>query len=263
MDLKEFRASGWLELYLMGGCNQEQTAIVEKALDDYPELQEDIREISSALSSYANIYKKTPSPELKGKILEAASSQNLERGSPKNTSTLKEPSANSSSFAITWLFGLLALGALGFSLLQHNNHKTEREIWEQDKIRCDSIEQARSIEFALLEDLKEGNNQFINIDPTGNYTQVALTLVVNAVTQKNYLKVANLPVLNANQSFQMWSLKPDTAPIPLTVFQGDEGVFIPVDFEEGTPTYAITIEPRGGVASPTLANLIGTWSVSS
>ena len=49
-------------------------------------------------------------------------------------------------------------------------------------------------------------------------------------------------------------------PVPLDVFQGDEKI-LEVAFEEGTETYAITIEPLGGQESSNLDNLIGTISV--
>ena len=71
----------------------------------------------------------------------------------------------------------------------------------------------------------------------------------------------SLPAIASNESYQLWSMKPDQAPIPLTVFQGDEGVFIPVDYEENTGTYAITVESFGGVESPTLENLVATVGV--
>jgi hypothetical protein len=56
-------------------------------------------------------------------------------------------------------------------------------------------------------------------------------------------------------------LKGDLAPIPLDVFESQEGVFIEVKFEENTNVYAITVEPRGGGTVPTLDNLVGTFKM--
>ena len=267
MDVKQFRESGLLEIYLIGGCTEEQIAIVEKALDDYPELQEDINEISSALFTYASIQKKAPSAGLKDKILKEA---NPDRAIKESTNGSKSdakvdpenPSPTRSGLSpLTWLLGLVSLASLAFALFQNSNHNREAAEWRQERILCDSIQQSQQLEFALLEDLRDADNQFINIAPTENNQNIALTLVINETNKKNYLKVSNLPNLSSDQSYQLWSLKPEQDPIPLTVFQGDEGVYIPVDFEENTPTYAVTIEPRGGSESPTLSNLLGTWSV--
>jgi len=79
-------------------------------------------------------------------------------------------------------------------------------------------------------------------------------------TKKNFIELKKMPSITSQQSYQLWSLKADVAPIPLTVFQGDENIF-EVAFEEGTGTYAITIEPLGGKESPSLENLVGTISI--
>jgi len=47
----------------------------------------------------------------------------------------------------------------------------------------------------------------------------------------------------------------------LTVFKKGDNYILPVDFEEGTQTYAITIEKAEGVQVPTLSRLIGTIGV--
>ena len=94
-----------------------------------------------------------------------------------------------------------------------------------------------------------------------NYPTASLLIHNNNSSKKNYLQLSALPALSDNQSFQLWSLKADQDPIPLDVFDGTGDRIIEVQHINGTETYAITIEPKGGSKIPTLENLIGTFSL--
>ena len=104
-------------------------------------------------------------------------------------------------------------------------------------------------------------NRILNMTPTSGYPETQLLFHINTVDRQNFIQVQNLPGIAANQAFQLWSLKPGVDPIPLTVFKQGDDFIIPVDFEEGTGTYAITIEAEGGAQVPTLERLIGTVTV--
>lgn len=258
MDVREIRASGLLEQYVMGTCSRQEIEIVEQALIDFPDLKNDLYQIGAALELYTDSYKIDPSPALKDKILSEARD-----GTKPPQSTTTPPSSNSSVYP-PWLTALLALGCLGLLYLYitaNQNHKTLQDQYDRDRIICDSIQTASDLQFALISDLQNPNNEFLALTPTPKYSETDLTLIYNDDEEINYLQVGNLPSITAQQSYQLWSLKPGINPIPLTVFQGDEGIFIPIDFEDGTATYAITIEQFGGVQSPTLDDLIGTVNV--
>ena len=254
MDIKEFRESGLLELYLIGACNDAEKAEVEKALDQYPELQKDIAEISKSLEKYGAIQGHQPSAGLKEKILDAASSS-----SQQTVNNLNRPW--SSSGLLTTLLGLATV-ILGSLVIYLNSQLSNSQAQIKElELECDSIQQNMQLQYAWMNDIQDSNSEWIELTATDKYSETDIVLVHNDALKKNYLQLKNLPPINANQSYQLWSLKPDIAPIPLTVFQGDEGVFVPVDFEDGTQTYAITIEPFGGLDSPTLSNLLGTMSI--
>ena len=113
----------------------------------------------------------------------------------------------------------------------------------------------------MYDQISSKRNTPIFFAATDNYSETKLILHYNPSDRRNYIQVSNLPTLEAGQAFQLWSLKDGVDPIPLTVFSKEDGDLIPVDFEEGTGTYAITIEKAGGVDSPTLTRLIGTAGV--
>jgi|GEM_PF-265588 len=64
MTLSEIRKSGLLELYLLGHLNEEENLIVQKALFQFPELEEDLDEIEQTLIQYSEKISPPPPPNL-------------------------------------------------------------------------------------------------------------------------------------------------------------------------------------------------------
>jgi len=253
MGIKEFRESGLLELYLIGACGDDEMKVVEKALKDYPELQNDIAEISKGLQGFAQVQGHRPSAGLKDKIMDAVDS-------PSN-STVESKSGGKTNSWLTSTLGVAALVLGGLGIYLNSQLVKKSQALDQLQQECEERQAQTEMQFAWIQDIQNENSKWIDLTATDKYNQTEIILVNNNQLKKNYLQVINIPNITSQQSFQLWSLKPDQAPIPLTVFQGDESTFIPVDFEDGTPTYAITIEPFGGVESPTLENLVGTMTI--
>ena len=260
MDVKAIRESGLLELYLMGACDESDKKIVEQALEQYPELQQDLAEISEALEQYGALHGIQPGEKLKDAIMQEAKRSNQSYSSDPDLKV----ATDRRSGVLRTLSILGSLGTLLFGLLYFNAQNENREFqkeFEEYKLLCDSLEEASQLEYAFIDDLQHPSNRILPFTSTGTFANVAFYMIYNEELQKNFLQIDRLPPITPQQSYQLWSLKPDQAPIPLNVFQGDEGLIIPVDFEDGTATYALTIEPRGGQESPTLSNLIGTVNV--
>lgn len=254
MGIAEIRESGLLELYAIGGATKEEIDIVEQALLEHPKLKEDLYEIGGAMEVYARAHQVTPSPGLKERVLnQVSSSKPLANNSSRSSSGIP----NWITYVAGGLVGLL------FLLFFSTNSKYRNLKEENDRIRieCDSVRQASLLQFTMMEQLQNPNNDVLAFSASERFNQTELFLIYNQTSKQNFIQVKNIPLINAQESYQLWSLKPGQDPIPLTVFQGDEGLFIPVDFEDDTATYAITIERNGGAQSPNLDNLIGTVNV--
>jgi hypothetical protein len=256
MGIAELRASGLLELYVIGGATAEEVKTVEQGLLDFPELKVDLYEIGGAVEVYAEIHKMEPSVQLKNVIMRKVGVKSAAKSSSLPTST----------GIPKWLTYLLAVlvGILGILYwTTNNNYNVMSAEYAASQNESDSIRQANVIQYALMEQLQDQDNEVLAFSATEKFDQTDLFLLYNENSKRNFIQLKNIPPISAQESYQLWSLKAGQDPIPLTVFQGDEGLFIPVDFEDGTATYAITIEQRGGAQSRNLANLIGTINVPS
>ena len=257
MTLKEIRDSGLLELYAIGTADAEEQSLVEQALTDHPELLNDLKQISDTLLGYASAHSIEPGQGLKDNILK-------EVGGVKKEKSEKElPKSNK-----IWpgLAGILALLCLWLGYLMNQQQNTSNTLRTQYNIlvhQCDSVRQERDIQYASLESLTDPDNEILIVTATPKYSSTLLYLYHNDTDQINFIQIKNLPPIdNVNQSFQLWSLKGSDAPIPLDVFQSNGNDLVEVSHVLDTDVYAITIEPKGGSQSPTLDDLIGTFSVS-
>ena len=256
MTLKEIRDSGLLELYAIGTADVQERRLVEQALTDHPELLNDLKQISETLLGYASAHAIEPSPGLKDKILKDA-------GGIKVDTLDKNARSNK-----IWpgLAGVLALLCLWLGYLFNAQQNTSNLLsvqYENLVQQCDSLRIQRDMQFASLESLTDPDNDILIVSATPKYASTQLYFYHNNIDKKNFIQIKNLPTIdNASQSFQLWSLKGSDAPIPLDVFQSDGNDLVEVSHIEDTDVYAITIEPKGGSQSPTLDDLIGTFSVA-
>ena len=256
-SITDIRESGLLELFVLGDLPPAEHREVEEALRVYPELREDIREIEQALEQLA--FAKTSPP--RAEVLEGALSA-IETGG--KTVGPEAPSGKTARVLAT-AFGVLALVAsLAALYLWGDRHTAETELraTETELAECFAKQRANDPRIATLDDLQRDDNRVVALEPTEAYPTATLLLYDNPTTGRNYLTVAELPPLPTGKAYQLWSLKEGVDPIPLDVFDADTGV-VPVTYEAGTGSYAITVEDAGGAESPNLAELVGVAALGA
>lgn len=263
MTLIEIREGAYLELYAIGQLSEAEASAIEIAIDTYPELKSELNEIEDSLQYYAEAHAIQPSFTLKETILKKARAQNSRSSDTIDLNTSSTPKPPSLAFKILLLALMLSsLGLLMTLITKQHRLDVLGDKYSQEKIICETESKNLKERIALLEALQNDNNSIIKIDPTDKYPDTKIYIHTNPASKKNFIQVQELPPLAADQSFQLWSLKGDSDPIPLNVFDGDINL-LEVDFIEGTSAYAITIEDLGGSQTPNLANLIGVFSISS
>lgn len=260
MNFNEILESGLLELYVLGNLSGDELNEVERYIQKFPQLKSEILEIEKALYRYDNLYKtEAPSGSLDKILSQIPESDLPTQQGPKQDNLTNHSSKWRRLSAI--LTGLLLLSLFFF----YSNHKNAQNKYnEQNKIlvECENENEELRRKEESYTAILEYDSRKIAIAATEKYPETALIIHSNPVRKKNYLQISNLPALNENQSYQLWSLKGENdPPTPLDVFENQIEGLIQVSYIEGTNAYAITIEPKGGKQSPTLENLIGVFSI--
>lgn len=254
LSLTDLRASGLLELYVIGELSPREHAQVEEAIQSYPELKQELQDIEQTLQQLAFAKTIPPNSRVLTHTLAAIPGVKI------NPIALPAAPRNWAALGLLLLsFALLSSAVYFWNL----NKQTSAQLASVQAERNDCLAQqeATKAPIAMLEDLQRSDNQIVKIGASDKYPSANVYLYLNNNTKRNYLTLSEMPALAADQSYQLWSLKANVDPIPLNVFDDAETI-IPVAFEEGSANYAITIEQKGGATAPNLEELIGVFSVS-
>jgi anti-sigma-K factor RskA len=228
-----------------------------------PELQAYVARLSAATGGLAGaVPKAEPPPQLRAKILaQVAPKQKMV--------TLPE---RKYGFGIWLPWSLATCLAILCLLLSAQNGQVKKALAMQAQQIGDLNQLAQSLESATnnlqqtVLALQETNrlaglriamlNSLLSDAPKA----VAVSLWDNA-KQEGVFVVQNLKPLPADRDYQLWVLDNSTTPVDAGVFRVDENGAVRVDFRtkqliKVPGKFAVTEEVRGGVASPTMKNMV-------
>lgn len=253
MNVREYISTGILEEYLLGLLNADQQKSVEAAMAEYPAIREAYSQLEKDLELYAQA-KASTLPE----GLAAASLARIDAQAKPRSPIQRRLQIN------TLIWGILTLlltGTLAYSVFRNDQLKRDRV---EQQVLIDSISVACNDQNEEFEQVK----QQLEILRNGSYLPIALrgtelmpdalaTVYYNSDSGANYIDVLNLPDLPAGKAYQLWTLVPDQDPIDMGVLKLQE-IFKLQDFPyaEGAIAFAVTIEPEGGSAVPTLDQMV-------
>lgn len=256
MTIAEIKTSGLLEQYVLGLLSAEEVTQVEGYLAQYPELKRDISEIEYALKQVAIAAGETPRAGLENEIISSITGKQPSAPSSPSTPPTGLPSW------LTPLAGALAIGALIWGIMLNTKVHTLNQTIKDNQAACDSITTKQANDIIAYKQLLSPEVRVIPLQATPDFAMTKLTLFTNEAAKQNFIKISELPPIAANETYQLWSLKAGVDPIPLSTFSGSPDDIVAIDFEDGTGTYAITIEQKGGAKVPNLKRLIATVGVS-
>ncbi|NQX42726.1 Anti-sigma-K factor rskA [Pedobacter steynii] len=284
---KAYIESGILELYVLGELNEQEQHEVEAMAAQYPEVKQEISAIELAMEEYAIQHSVQPSIGLANKILEkieAATvatpkvSENLTPATPQEAKILPLYPEGYESKLKTLRIALIACAVLlivaGIALYTaHTELGTAKEqiiALNQDKQKF-----ANTVNY-----MKETNRELQTIadmpnDPDWKIVKLAGTkmdpqakMMVYWHTSGRHVMVDNskmgLPKNDQAHQYQLWALV-NGKPVNLGVFDVKaDTTHILLKMKEigSAQAFAVTLEKRGGVASPTMDQMIVMGSVS-
>jgi len=241
----------------------EEAYEFKKAMAANPELQAYVARLTAAAGAVAGAVPKVePPPQLRAKILaQVAPKQKIV--------TLPE---RKTGFAAWLPWSLATCLAILCLLLSMQNGQVKKALAAQAQQISDLNQLAQSLESATnnlqqtVLALQETNrlaglriamlNSLLSDAPTA----VAVSLWDNS-KQEGVFVVQNLKPLPADRDYQLWVLDNGTTPVDAGIFRVDENGNVRVEFKTKSlikvaGKFAVTEEAKGGVASPTLKNMV-------
>jgi Anti-sigma-K factor rskA len=268
INVKEYTESGILEDYLAGNVTDQERREVECLSKIYPEIKLELDQLGDALEKYAQAHSKIAPASLKNKIMEqltfldeaneeeATDNQLVEATSA--TPVIPLGSANRITTQPYWSWVAAAAcfvaGCLGYVAYQQGAKLTQAETAMATK------EAELQTQTQTLAAFNGADNQFITLKGVEKSPNSAVRVVWNPKTQDVYLNTLSLPEPTADKQYQLWCLV-GGKPVDLGVFD----VKTALQKMKAAPqadAFAVTLEKRGGSASPTLSEMYVLGKVS-
>ncbi|GAB3257950.1 anti-sigma factor [Larkinella harenae] len=291
MNTKEYIESGILEEYVLGTVSPQEKREVECLSSIYPEIRQELDNLSAALEEYALTLRHDPPSEVKTWLLNELDFSNPEDNISNESTSIETPliekpveapiqplnpeydfSNSRPTYRVTWMvaasLGLLVLFFAYFLYSQLQNSQqtlsslrnANQELTEE--VRGLRNQQAQSERTLAL--LKEPGMKVIRLNPTDSTTANLATVYWNSTTGQVNLEIDSLVQPPETQQYQLWAIV-DGKPVDAGVFEMEEGkpVVQQIKTFPQAQAFAITLEQRGGSPTPTLTAMVVMGKVTS
>jgi len=279
MDIKKYIASGILEDYILGLVSDEERQEVERYVQQYPAIQQEVNAIEEALGQFALSQAKPMPKGLDTQILahinnlattDPPSSDNTNTPSSREEETKPNTSTDTSNNGGGWIKGLLGLLTfLGLSAaaffyqksntlstesnqLQSNVSSLNQQLVDQQLV-CDNTKKQLEEQLAVL---RNESYRSILMKGTDKAPDALAAIYYNEADNKTYLDVRNMPAPTTDKQYQLWAIV-DGAPVDMGVFDLpiDSVDFVEVPHIANAQAFAVTLETKGGNPTPNLEEM--------
>jgi hypothetical protein len=281
MNVTEYISSGILELYASGNASPQEKQEVECMSHIYPEIKEELQHVQHALEEYAKLHAVTPPAHLKAKILaqlHTASAQDSHADIKDDVSislpsiesktelpALAESRPNNMEMTYAkkpsrvWMYAtaasLMLCAAIGYwsanvaedlqgkvaGLEKNIQTQTEQSAQYQQDIEIYKNPQYRKIQLAGIKEKSPAS---------------LVTVFWNKDNQEVRLVANNLPAPTQGKQYQLWAIK-DGKPVDMGMLPNDitTNSLVKMNNIDSAQAFAITLENKGGVPSPTMTEM--------
>lgn len=264
MNVNDYISSGILEAYALGELSYQERVEVEKVIAQYPEIKKELALIEQTQEAVLMRMAIQPDKKVKEELLSRIASKPAGK---------VVPLSNTIDAVRIWKWAVaasvsIALVASYLAYSYYSNWKSaqhdltdllaqnERMAQDYNRVnqRLDKIESDFLIAY---------NPAFVRVvmKGTAQSPDAMASVFWNETSKEVYLSVQNMKQLAQENQYQLWAII-DGKPVDAGVFDPTfTGLLKMKSIGSGATTFAVTIEPRGGKASPTLETMQVAGSV--
>lgn len=265
MDVNEYISSGILEAYALGSVSSQEKKEVECMSHIYPEIKIELDNIMLSIEKMAMAHKINPPVDVKSKLF--AQLKNLPVA---ETSTVKIVPLKSKNYyssfnkllAAACIVLAISMVALYFYETSNAVDLTKKlnlanETLTQRDFQISQLEEKKSFSDSEIAMFRNPDFKTVFLKSTNNKPADALAIVCcNTKEKKTVFAVSNLPEAPIDKEYQLWAIV-DGKPVDMGMIKADSLSvgFFEVKNIESAQAYAITLEKKGGVKSPTIEEM--------
>lgn len=288
MDVQRYISSGIIESYVVGLVSDQEAREVENAIAQYPEVKAAVEACRQDMERYVGLYAVTPPKTIRSRILDAIDNEETPEGERLLPEELREPDEEESSEikafkmpalkinpAHIWLYAailalLLLIISVSFNYYYSKQYKeylqkyaglttSQAELAEQSKAREAKL---RSLE-QELNLLKDPGFKWTRLSGAGKHTGQMVAIGWNPQSKEVYLLPLELPEAPPDQQYQLWAIV-NGRPVDAGVFEigPRQHALQKMKAVTAVQVFAITLEKKGGSATPALDQIFLTGKVN-
>lgn len=261
MNIQEYISSGILEAYVLGELPPAEAAEVEQLARDHQEIREEISRVELTLEKMAFATAVEPDANVKRNLFDTIE----EEAAPtdKKVIPMPAPSYGPASY-MKYVAAASILVAMVCAVLAYS-------YWSRWKAVQTELSTLIARNQQIAEDYNNVNQkldaleQNYNIINDAAYQRVALKGTENAPdarayiywdpsSENVYLSIRQLKALSQEKQYQLWAII-DGKPVDAGVFDGDTKGLLKMKNIASASAFAVTIEPKGGSANPSLETM--------
>ncbi len=266
MDIQAYISTGIIESYVLGNVTEQERREVSCLSHIYPEIRQEVERLELIFEKNAELLAKNPPKEWKSEILAAAikarqtqTKEHLQKQESKVVSLLPGYKRTLQMAAAI----IMLLGAAWYIIMLRKQNAIQRETLSgvKAKMVSDSLSHASKYAglYGITKEVLEGKSKRIEIKPTDNYPDARpMTVVWNAETGKVACISQGINLASSELDYQLWAIV-DGVPTSLGVMNKESNsqeVINMAQVKGNVQAFAITLEKKGGVATPTLERMI-------
>jgi anti-sigma-K factor RskA len=265
MNNREFIESGVLETYALGMCTEEEARRVEAICSEDPAVRAELDQIQEAINSYAASHSKTPNAETREKILAEIAALEEPEEITRPTLSFYNNRLSVAASLIVLSLSLLANIVLYNKWKAANNEVIALNSEKQqlaDNLRTNEVKyETMSKDMAIMGDPDMTKVMMKGMEKS---PESMAMIYWNKKSKEVFVGLNKLPMPEKGKQYQLWAIvdgKPVDAGM-ITMTEGDSSLHRMKDFETAQ-AFAITLEPEGGVTSPTMSEMyvMGTTGI--
>ncbi len=290
-NIQKYIESGIIDLYVLGELSVAEQAEVEKNAAAYPEVRSELKQVQLALGFYAGAHATTPPAGLRERVLGnvlAQISGSAGAGSlpvagngvidapasvfaapavavareavvrPMSTAPVALPASRSGWALAASVALILSLGGNALLYSRWKNASTDLVALQNDQTRLATTTRVVESKLGSLRQenqvLRSEEFRTVALAGTKDAPTAHARVLFNSATHKVYVDVRSLPALPEGKQYQLWALdkgKPvDAGMLAVNTATGSD--MQQMKDIASAQAFAMTIEPVGGSASPTM-----------
>jgi len=257
LDIKAYIESGILEQHVLGMSTPQESAEVIRYAAKYPVLQEEINSIEETLFKFGQAQAINPSVDLKAKIISQLDAKVYDLPNDKNTPPKDESTGMSRWELLGMILAIIFAAGTYYFHKQNNalvNEKNELQTKHQALLaQCEKNKNGEAILIKHMAVLKDLNTQPVVMEGTPLSPESNAVVYWNGDSKSALLNIASLPIPSKDKQYQLWAIV-DGKPVDMGVFDLGQDIakLKEVPFIQNPQAFAVTLEPLGGVESPTM-----------